>query len=88
MLLNKAGSQVLVSALPEQNEAGETVETVLDMTGVNPGSACKILVADYAGNETVYDVEYGGEQEDNTGKMYGFICLQRPWREWPPLDGN
>lgn len=43
MLLNKAGSQVLVSALPEQNEAGETVETVLDMTGVNPGSACKIL---------------------------------------------
>ena len=74
MLLNKAGSQVLVSALPEQNEAGETVETVLDMTGVNPGSACKILVADYAGNETVYDVEYGGEQEDNTGKMYGFTA--------------
>lgn len=74
MLLNKAGSKVLASALPEQNGPGETVEAVLDMTGVNPGSTCKILVADYAGNETVYDVQYGGEQEDNTGKMYGFTA--------------
>ena len=36
-----------------------------------------VRVADYAGNESVYTVEYGGEPEDYTGKMYGFTASEK-----------
>lgn len=71
-VVNKAGSKVFGSALPEANEPGQATQTTIDLSGMPIGPACYVVVADYADNYTVYEVAYGGEVEDYTGRMFGF----------------
>ena len=71
-VLNKSGNEVLATSAAAQNEKGGTAEALLDLSGVKIGPTCQVLVADYAGNESVYTVNYGGEPEDYTGQMYAY----------------
>ena len=69
---NVAGTQILASGAAVQENAGETAVAKLDLTDVKVGPQCMIILGDYAGNETSYIVDYGGEPEDYSSKMYGF----------------
>ena len=42
------------------------------------------MVADYADNVTVYELTYGGESEDYTGRMFGFTSgyFRGPANRW------
>ncbi len=71
-VLNKSGNEVLATSAATQTEKGGTAEALLDLSGVKIGPTCQVLVADYAGNESVYTVDYGGEPEDYTGQMYAY----------------
>ena len=71
-VVNRAGSKLFGSALPAAEERGQTVQTTIDLSGMIIGPECLVVVADYADNYTVYEVAYGGETEDYTGRMFGF----------------
>ena len=71
-VLNSSGNEVLATAAASQSEKGGTAEAVVDLSGVKLGPTCQVLVADYAGNESRYTVNYGGEPEDYTGQMYAY----------------
>ena len=72
-VLNSSGNEVLATAAATQSEkGGGTAEAVVDLSGVKLGPTCQVLVADYAGNESRYTVNYGGEPEDYTGQMYAY----------------
>ena len=88
-VLNKSGTKVLAGTVPTQETAGEAVSTAIDLTGVEVGTKCTILVADYAGNEAAYTVEYGGEEPDYTGRMFGFTngsTFQGTTKRWVEVD--
>ena len=70
-VLSKTG-KVYANVVPEQNEAGEMTTTTLDLSQAKIGPECIVVVADYAGNEIAYTIQYGGEPEDPTGNFYGF----------------
>ena len=71
MVYKGIGSKLLAGGVPVQEEAGETcgATIALDETA---GEYIKVVVADYAGNETTYKVYYGGTPEDFSGRMFGF----------------
>ncbi len=72
-VLNAKGSNVLTMLSADQNEAGETVSTVVDMSDVSVNRDCIVMVADYAGNEVYYTVkDYNEGINDFGGRMYGF----------------
>ena len=72
-----AGTE-LCSVLPEQTEGGQTVTLDVALAGVSVGKECRIVVADYAGNESVYVVEYGGEEVlAGDGAMYAFTTTSQ-----------
>ena len=87
-VLSKSG-KLYASAVPQQNEAGETTVTTMDLSEAKIGPECVVVVGDYAGNESVYTVQYGGEPEDFTGKFYGFTRISArggdPYR-WMSID--
>ncbi len=70
-ILKGVGSKVIAEGIPVQNEAGETVAVTIPLDDT-AGEYIKVLVADYAGNESVYKVKYGGTPEDFSGRMFGF----------------
>lgn len=72
VVLDKNGTKVLATAMPKQTQAGQAATAAIDLTGIAVGQTCIVLVADYAGNETYYTVEYGGESEDFSGGIFGF----------------
>ncbi|MDY4219826.1 MAG: S8 family serine peptidase [Candidatus Faecousia sp.] len=76
-VLNAAGSKILASGGVTQEAAGEESSVTIDLSQVKLGPTCMVRVADYAGNESLYTVEYGGEPEDYTGKMYGFTATEK-----------
>ncbi len=83
--------EVLASVLPEQTRSGETTSTTIDLSQIQDklGQYCVILVQDYAANEQAYTIEYGGEPEDYTGRMYAFSDADYRgemycWRELDP----
>lgn len=76
-VLNDAGTKVMASAGMAETAAGEAGRVTIDLSQVQLGPTCMVRVADYAGNESVYTVEYGGEPEDYTGKMYGFTASEK-----------
>lgn len=53
-VLNAKGTNVLTMVGAEQENAGETVRTVIDMSEITVNRDCIVMVADYAGNETYY----------------------------------
>ena len=65
------GNKVIAGGVPAQEEAGQEcgATIALDETA---GEYIKVVVADYAGNESVYKVYYGGTPEDYSGRMFGF----------------
>lgn len=69
---NKSGSEVYTRGVPNGIDAGETFTFRSDITNETGGEYVRIVLADYAGNETDYLVYYGGEPEDYTGRMFGF----------------
>ena len=76
-VLNSAGTEVLASSAMVETEAGGLGSVTLDLSQLKLGPTCMVRVADYAGNETLYTVEYGGEAEDYTGRMYGFTASEK-----------
>lgn len=53
-------------------EAGKPYTAEVDLTGATVGPECYIVAGDYARNQTTYRVQYGGQSQDDTGKMFGF----------------
>ena len=69
---NKSGSEVYTQGVPNTTEPGQTVTFRTDITNETGGEYVRVVLSDYAGNETDYLVYYGGEPEDYTGRMFGF----------------
>lgn len=72
---NASGTKRYGAKLPEQTEPGQTVTTRIPLDGVSLGKKCMILVADYAGNEAIYEVINEGEEDTTAGMMFGFTFL-------------
>lgn len=70
-ILKGVGSKVIAGGVPVQEEAGETCGATIALDDT-AGEYIKVVVADYAGNESVYKVKYGGTPEDFSGRMFGF----------------
>ncbi len=71
-VLTASGAQALTVSGVEQDEANTVTETVIDMEGVRVNRKCLIMVADYAGNEVYYELNYNDGLDDFIGRMYGF----------------
>lgn len=71
---NLAG-KVLATVVPEQTEPGQALEVTIPLEGITVGAACNVVVGDYAKNERAYTVEYGGQEEDFSGRMFGFTNI-------------
>ena len=72
-ILNAKGSNVLKTVGADQENAGETTVTTVDMNGVAVNRDCIVMVADYAGNESFYTVkDYNEGINDFGGMMFGF----------------
>ena len=71
-VLTATGGNVLTRALVETDEIGAASEIVIDMEGIRVNRNCLIMVADYAGNEVFYKVEYNEGLDDFNGRMYAF----------------
>ncbi|MFR3468936.1 MAG: S8 family serine peptidase [Oscillospiraceae bacterium] len=76
-VLNASGSEILASSALEQSEAGQPASVTIDLSQLKIGPSCMVRVADYAGNESLYTVPYGGEPEDYTGRIYGFTATEK-----------
>ena len=76
-VMNKSGSKIYMEGVPEQTGPNELVEVPLELPeGVTlPKGEVVLLVGDYAGNESAFKVNLGGngEEEDNGGLMIGFV---------------
>ncbi|MBQ2634327.1 MAG: S8 family serine peptidase [Oscillospiraceae bacterium] len=70
--MNRSGSKVYASAVPEQTEPGQAVEVVLDLEGQTMPANVLLVVGDYAGNQVAFKVNVGGSQEALGGLMLGF----------------
>ncbi len=71
VLMNAAGTEILETVKPVRGDDG-SFTAAIDVSGVQ-SSGCKVLVGDYAGNETAYDVSLrDAEETDYSGKMFGF----------------
>ena len=64
------------SVVPPQAGPGEQTSATLDLTDVQIGATCMVLVSDYAGNVTAYTVAYGGEEVDPSGRIFAFASGQ------------
>ncbi len=71
-LQDRSGNELTESLLPEQTAEHQAASVTFDLDGVKIGEKCYVVVADYADNQTVYEVEYGGEAEDYSGRMFAF----------------
>ena len=71
-VMNKNGTNAFAEAVPEQTAAGEEVQTLLKVGGEKIPGEIVILVGDYAGNESAYRVNLGGEQENLSGSVFAF----------------
>ena len=71
-VLTSTGGNVLYSTAVDQDQLDTVTELVLDMDGVRVNRKCLIMVADYAGNEVYYELEYNDGLADFEGRMYAF----------------
>ncbi len=86
---DEAGTELLASVNPNQQEQNEDMNVTVDLTGITLRERCMVVVADYANNKSTYVVEYGGEPEDFSGRMYAFNtdgnrCEKNVWMEIDP----
>ena len=87
-LQDRSGNELTEALLPEQTEAGESASVTFDLEGVKIGETCYVVVADYADNQTVYEVAYGGEPEDYSGRFYAFTSstYRGEGQRWLEID--
>jgi len=93
-ILDAKATNVMTMLVPEQTEAGETTETVIDMSEIADliNRDCMVMAADYAGNETYYLVkDYNEGWSSFEGRMYGFTDTAargtvNSWMEIIPED--
>lgn len=71
-VLSRNGAKLYADVLGPAAKADRSVEYTFDVGDAGIGSQCLVMVGDYAGNETSYVVNYGGEDPDYSGKMYVF----------------
>ena len=72
-ILTASGARVYDDVIAPEASSDGTVTYNFKAGELGIGSKCMVLVADYAGNETAYVVEYGGEDPDYTGTMFAYI---------------
>lgn len=70
-ILKGVGSKLIAGGLPSQTEAGQVCGGTFAVDDT-AGEYIKVVITDYAGNESVYKVYYGGTPEDFSGRMFGF----------------
>ena len=85
---DRSGNELTDAIVPEQTEAGQVTSATFDLEGITIGETCYIVVADYADNQTVYEVEYGGEPEDYSGNFYAFTSstYRGSGQRWLEID--
>ena len=73
-LMNKSGSTVYADGVPAQTKPNEEVLFPLEIGDQTLPNTVVIFVADYAGNETAYEINLGSSGESNPygGAMIGF----------------
>ena len=71
-VLSATGGKVLCTAGVPQDELAAATEVIIDMENVRVNRNCVIMVADYAGNEVYYELEYNEGLSDFKGRMYAF----------------
>ncbi len=83
-----SGTRIYGKAVPEATEPGQLTATTIDLSEALIGEICLVMVADYADNVTSYELTYGGEGEDYTGRMFGFTSgyFRGPANRWVELD--
>lgn len=72
-ILNGHASKVLMGGLPNQTQKNQVCGIIAPLDD-SVGEYVTVLVTDYAGNEAMYKVYYGGTPEDYTGRMFGFTA--------------
>lgn len=74
--------------VPPQAGPGEQTSATLDLTDVQLGATCMVLVSDYAGNVAAYTVAYGGEEVDPSGRIFAFTSGQTrgDGKRWIRID--
>lgn len=71
-LLNSSGTTIYAAAVPEQTAAGNTVSYYFSPEDIdNLGNRWMVLVADYAGNRTIYRITTN-EEVDYSGGFFVF----------------
>ena len=85
---DRSGNELTDALLPQQTGANEVSSVTFDLQNVKIGEKCYVVVADYADNQTVYEVEYGGEPEDYSGKFYAFTSstYRGSGQRWMEID--
>ena len=83
-----SGTRVYANTVPEATEPGQRTSTTIDLSGALIGKTCMVMVADYADNVTAYELTYGGEGEDYTGRIFGFTSgyFRGPANRWVELE--
>ena len=74
-LMTKSG-KLLTGIVPENSDKGELAFASLTTEGMTIPSEVVLLVADYAGNETAYEVDLGGASEDFSDRIFGFTSAE------------
>lgn len=89
LVLDVSGATLLAASSVEADQAGQSATVTLDLSGAVMTKNCKVVVADYAGNERTYDVVYN-ENMDYTGKMYGFTNsnYRGSGNRWMEIDAD
>ena len=85
LLTDKDGRQL--AGIPQQDEAGEVCGLTFPLDD-SVGEYITVVLADYAGNEVTYKVNYGGTPEDFTGRIFGFNngTLRGQNQSWVEID--
>ena len=71
-IMSATGGNVLYSTAVDQDEVDTATEIVIDMEDIRVNRNCLIMVGDYAGNETYYEIQYNEGLDDFQGRMYAF----------------
>ncbi|MBQ7871465.1 MAG: S8 family serine peptidase, partial [Oscillospiraceae bacterium] len=84
---NRSGSDTYAALLPEQTEAGQTVDVELEIPEGVTGELV-VIVSDYANNQSVYTVQYENASQNFSGKMIAFTAanVRGSGKRWLEID--
>ena len=92
-VMSESGSTVFASHMPEgADKSGEDYTYTFDLSAARIGKRCSVLVADYAGNETAYAVDYDPQGDELFhGLLIGFTGSEArgsSGARWIELEGD